>query len=366
MNDSMKLSQFKFNLPQELLAQHPAEFRDDARMLVLHRKTGEIEHKHVKDVIDYFDDGDAFIFNDSQVFPARLYGNKEKTGALIEVFLLRELNADMRLWDVLVDPARKIRIGNKLYFGEDNSLVAEVIDNTTSRGRTLRFLYDGDRDKTLRESHEEFKQSLYSLGEAPLTDEVRKFRKAVPEDMEKCQTIFAKHEGAVTSPATGLHFSRELMKRMEIKGIDFAYVTMHCGLGNFREIDVEDLTKHKMDSEEMHVNKEACDAVNKAKETGHKICAVGTTVQRVLETAVSADGKIKEFDGWTNRFIFPPYEFQLADAMVANFYMPQSTMLMLTCAYGGYERIMKAYNEALHDKRYRFGVYGDAMLIIQD
>jgi len=366
----MKLSQFKFKLSEDRIAQYPSPvpfdaeghrnhfFRDDCRLMVVHAKSGVIEHREkFTDILEYFDEKDVFVFNDTKVFPARLYGNKEKTGAKIEVFLLRELNPELRLWDVLVDPARKIRIGNKLYFGEDDSMVAEVIDNTTSRGRTLRFLYDGP--------HEEFKQALYALGEAPLPKEIIT-RPSEPEDLEDFQCVFAKNEGAVTAPTAGLHFSPQLLKRMEIKGIDFSFVTMHCGLGNFREIDVEDLTKHKMDSEEMHVNAAACNIVNKAKEEGHRVCAVGTTVQRVLESAVSADGKLKEFDGWTNRFIFPPYEFHMADAMVANFYMPLSTLLMLTCAYGGYDRIMKAYKEALKDSRYRFGTYGDAMLIIQD
>ena len=359
----MKLSEFKFKLPEELIASEPAPVRDESRLLVLHRKTGEIEHRVFKEILDYFDDGDCFIFNDTKVFPARLYGNKEKTGAKIEVFLLRELNEEHKLWDVLVEPARKIRIGNKLYFGEDDSMVAEVIDNTTSRGRTLRFLYDGP--------HDEFKRTLYSMGEAPLPKETIK-RPARPEDMENFQCIFARHEGAVTAPTSGLHFSPQLMKMMEIKGIEFAFVTMHCGLGNFREIDVEDLSKHKMDSEEMHVRAEACDIINKAKADGHKVVAVGTTVQRTLETAVSADRKLKEYDGWTNKFIFPPYDFCLADAMVANFYMPFSTLLMLTCAYGGYELVMKAYREAMRynendpERRYRFGPYGDAMLIIRD
>ena len=354
----MKLSQFKFKLPEERIAQYPTPYRDDCRLLVVHAKSGIIEHREqFGDILEYFDKDDPFVFNDTKVFPARLYGNKEKTGAKIEVFLLRELNPDLRLWDVLVAPARKIRIGNKLYFGEDDSMVAEVIDNTTSRGRTLRFLYDGP--------HEEFKQTLYSLGEAPLPKEIIK-RDAEPEDLENFQCIFAQNEGAVTAPTAGLHFSRQLMKRMEIRDIRFAFVTMHCGLGNFREIDVEDLTKHKTDSEEMHVTRQACDIINQTKAEGHRICAVGTTVQRVLETAVSADGKLKEYDGWTNKFIFPPYEFHLADAMVANLYTPYSTMLMLTCAYGGYDRIMKAYKEALRDNRYRFGTYGDAMLILQD
>ena len=353
----MKLSQFKFKLPEEQIAQYPAHNRDESRLMVLHKKSETIEHRqYFKDIIDYFDDKDAFIFNDTKVFPARLYGNKEKTGARIEVFLLRELNEELRLWDVLVDPARKIRIGNKLSFGEDDSMVAEVIDNTTSRGRTLRFLYDGP--------HDEFKAALYALGEAPLPKHIVK-RPAEPEDMERFQCIFARNEGAVTAPSAGLHFSRELMKRLEIKGVEFAFVTMHCGLGNFRDIDVEDLTKHKMDSEEMFVDADACRIVNTAKDSGHRVCAIGTTVQRVIETAVGTDGHLKEFTGWTNKFIFPPYDFSVADCMVANFYLPYSTMLMLTAAYGGYDFIMKAYKEALKEG-YRFGTYGDAMLIMND
>ncbi len=352
----MKLSQFKFKLPEERIALHPTFHRDESRLMVLHKKSEEIEHRErFSDILDYFDDKDVFIFNDTRVFPARLYGNKEKTGARIEVFLLRELNEEFRLWDVLVDPARKIRIGNKLYFGEDDSMVAEVIDNTTSRGRTLRFLYDGP--------HDEFKAALYALGEAPLPRFIQ--RESEPEDLERFQCIFARNEGAVTAPSAGLHFSRELMKRMEIKGIDFSFVTMHCGLGNFREIDVEDLTKHKMDSEQMFVEAEACRIVNRAKDGGHKVCAVGTTVQRAIETAVGTDGHLKEFEGWTNKFIFPPYDFSVADAMVANFYLPFSTMLMLTSSYGGYDFVMKAYKEALKGE-YRFGCYGDAMLILND
>ena len=367
----MKLSEFnpfsdsaaKKSL-ESRIAQEPTPFRDDCRLMVIHAKSGVIEHREsFRCILDYFDDKDVFVFNDTKVFPARLYGNKEKTGARIEVFLLRELNREMRLWDVLVDPARKIRIGNKLYFGEADSMVAEVIDNTTSRGRTLRFLYDGP--------HEEFKRNLYSLGEAPLPKEIIK-RPATPEDLEDFQCIFAKHEGAVTAPTSGLHFSPQLMKMMEIKGIESAFITMHCGLGCFRDIDVEDLSKHKMDSEEMHVGAEACDIINGAKENGHRVVAVGTTVQRALETAVSADNRLKEYDGWTNKFIFPPYDFCLADAMVANFYMPYSTLLMLACAFGGYDLMMKAYREAFRfnendpENRYRFGTYGDAMLIIQD
>ena len=349
----MKLSQFKFKLPEDKIALHPAKYRDESRLMVVHKSTGKIEHKVFKDILDYFDDKDVFIFNDTKVFPARLYGNKEKTGARIEVFLLRELNEELRLWDVLVDPARKIRIGNKLYFGDDDSMVAEVIDNTTSRGRTLRFLYDG--------SHDEFKKALYALGEAPLPSFIR--RPVEEEDAERFQTIFAKNEGAVTAPTAGLHFSRELMKRMEIKGIDFAFVTMHAGLGNFREIDVEDLTKHKMDSEQMYVNADACRIVNNAKDEGKNICAVGTTVMRTIETAVGTDGHLKEFDGWTNKFIFPHYDFSVANSMVTNFHLPLSTLLMLVAAYGGYDLVMEAYHTALKED-YRFGTYGDAMLIL--
>lgn len=349
----MKLSQFKFKLPEEKIALHPTKYRDESRLMVLHKKTGKIEHKGFKDILNYFDDKDVFIFNDTKVFPARLYGNKEKTGARIEVFLLRELNEELRLWDVLVDPARKIRIGNKLYFGEDDSMVAEVIDNTTSRGRTLRFLYDGP--------HDEFKKALYALGETPLPRFIQ--REVEPEDEERFQCIFAKNEGAVTAPTAGLHFSRELMKRMEIKGIDFAYITMHAGLGNFREIDVEDLTKHKMDSEQMFVSDEAVNIVNNAKDLGKNICAVGTTVMRAVESAVSTDGHLKPFEGWTNKFIFPPYDFTVANSMITNFHLPLSTLLMLVAAFGGYDMVMDAYNIALKEG-YRFGTYGDAMLIL--
>jgi len=349
----MKLSQFKFKLPEEKIALHPAKYRDESRLMVVHKSTGEIEHKMFKDILQYFDEDDVFIFNDTKVFPARLYGNKEKTGARIEVFLLRELNEEFKLWDVLVDPARKIRIGNKLYFGEDDSMVAEVIDNTTSRGRTLRFLYDGP--------HDEFKAALYALGEAPIPTFIN--RPVDEDDAERFQTIFAKHEGAVTAPTAGLHFSRELMKRMEIKGINFAFVTMHAGLGNFREIDVEDLTKHKMDSEQMFVEADACRIVNKAVDSGKRICVVGTTVMRTVETAVGTDGHLKEFEGWTNKFIFPPYDFSLANSMVTNFHLPYSTLLMLVAAYGGYDLIMHAYEVALQED-YRFGTYGDAMLVL--
>lgn len=349
----MKLSQFKFKLPEELLAQKPSANRDESRLLVLKRQTGEIEHKVFKDILGYFDENDVFVFNDTKVFPARLYGNKEKTGARIEVFLLRELNPDLRLWDVLVDPARKIRIGNKLYFGEDDSLVAEVIDNTTSRGRTLRFLFDGD--------HDTFKQTLYSMGETPLPRFIK--RPVEPEDTERYQSIFAKNEGAVVAPASSLHFSRELMKRLEIKGINFSFVTMHAGLGNFREIDVEDLTKHKMDSEQMIVTDQAASVVNVAKDEKRQVCAVGTTVMRALETSVCTEGKIKPFDGWTNKFIFPPYDFTVATSMVNNLYAPYSQLLMLVAAFGGYDQVMHAYDVAVKEK-YQFGAYGDAMLII--
>lgn len=348
----MKLSQFKFKLPEEKIAKYPAPHRDECRMMILHRGSGEIEHRMFKEILGMYDEHDVFVFNDTKVFPARLYGNKEKTGARIEVFLLRELNQELRLWDVLVDPARKIRIGNKLYFGDDNSIVAEVIDNTTSRGRTLRFLYDGD--------HDEFKRQLYALGEAPIPRFIG--RPSEPEDLERFQCIFARHEGAVTAPTAGLHFSRELMKRMEIKGIEFAFLTMHCGLGNFRTTDVEDLSKHKMDSEEMHVDTACCQTVNRAKDGAHKIVAVGTTVQRALEACVGTDGRIKEFDGWTNKFIYPPYEFSVADAMLSNFHLPYSTLLMLTAAFGGYENTMAAYDVALKED-YQFGPYGDVMLV---
>ncbi len=349
----MKLSQFNFELPQEKIAMYPPLHRDECRMMVLHRKTGEIEHRQFTDILEYFDEKDVFVFNDTQVFPARLYGQKEKTKARIEVFLLRELSQELRYWDVLVDPARKIRIGNKLYFGEDNSIVAEVIDNTTSRGRTLRFLYDGD--------HDEFKRSLYALGEAPVPRYIG--RESEPEDMENFQCIFARNEGAVTAPTAGMHFSKNLMKRMEIKGIDFAYITLHCSLGSFRNTDVEDLTKHKMDSEQMFVGKECCEIVNRAKDEGRKIVAVGNTVQRALEACVGPDRHIKEFEGWTNKFIFPPYEFGVADAMLSNFQLPYSTLLMLTAAFGGYEHTMHAYEVALQED-YKFGVYGDVMLIV--
>ena len=349
----MKLSKFKFNLPTELVAMHPAKNRDESKLMVISRKTGEIEHHTFKEILNYYGKGDVFVFNNTKVFPARLYGNKEKTGARIEVFLLRELNADLRLWDVLVDPARKIRIGNKLYFGENDSMVAEVIDNTTSRGRTLRFLFDGD--------HDTFKKALFALGETPLPKYIN--RPVEPEDEERFQNIYATEEGAVVVPAAGLHFSRELMKRLEIKDCEFTFLTLHCGLGNFREIDVEDLTKHKMDSEQMIINADVMESVNRAKDTGHQICAVGTSVMRAIETAVSTDAHLKEYEGWTNKFIFPPYEFSLATSLVTNFHMPYSTLLMMAAAFGGYELIMGAYEEAIKEK-YQFGAYGDAMLIL--
>jgi S-adenosylmethionine:tRNA ribosyltransferase-isomerase len=349
----MKLSHFDFNLPEHLLAEYPAENRDEARLMVLHRKTKTIEHKMFRDIVDYFDDGDTFILNNTKVFPARMYGNKEKTGAKIEVFLLRELNSESRLWDVLVDPARKIRIGNKLYFGDDDSLVAEVIDNTTSRGRTLRFLYDG--------SYEEFRQKLYDLGQTPLPKYIK--REPVPEDAERYQTIYAKEEGAVAAPTAGLHFSKQLMKRMEIKGIHFAEVTLHVGLGTFRSVEVEDLSKHKMDSEEMSIGEEAVRIVNEAKDARKNICAVGTTVMRAVESTVSANQRLKPYTGWTNKFIFPPYDFNIANSMVTNFHTPKSTLMMMTAAFAGFDFLKTAYAEAVKEE-YRFFTYGDAMLIL--
>ena len=349
----MKLSQFQFNLPGEKIATEPSYWRDEAKLMVLHKATGEIEHKLFKNIIDYFGKGDTFVLNDTKVFPARLYGNKEKTGADIEVFLLRELNREQRLWDVIVDPARKIRIGNKLYFGEDESLVAEVIDNTTSRGRTLRFLYDG--------SYEDFKETLFGLGQTPIPSWVKK--EVTAEDAENFQTIFAKHEGAVSAPAAGLHFSRELFNRMILKDINKAFITLHMGIGHFREVDVEDLSKHKMDSEQFVVTEQAAEQVNAAKKAGHKVVAIGTTVMRTIETAVSTGGMIKAMEGWTNKFIFCPYDFTVANAMVSNFHLPYSTQLMMVAAFGGYDCVMEAYNVA-RQEGYRFGTYGDAMLII--
>lgn len=349
----MKLSQFKFKLPEALIAQTPALHRDECRLMVVHRKTGEIEHKEFKDVIQYFDDGDVMVFNDTKVFPARLYGNKEKTGARIEVFLLRELNPEHKLWDVLVEPARKIRIGNKLYFGEDESMVAEVIDNTTSRGRTLRFLYDGP--------HEEFKGALYALGQTPLPEYIK--REPDEDDAEAYQTIFAKNEGAVVAPSAGIHFSRELLKRLEIKGVEQGFLTVHCGLGAFREIDVEDLTKHRMDSEDMSVTDGLVEMVNHAKDNGKQVCAVGTSTLRGIASAVSMGGHMKTYTGWTNKFIFPPYDFTVSTALITGFHLPYSTMLMMVCAFGGYDEVMKAYEVAVKEG-YKFGAYGDAMLIV--
>jgi S-adenosylmethionine:tRNA ribosyltransferase-isomerase len=349
----MKLSQYKYNLPEELIAKYPSANRDESRLMILNKKDGSIEHRIFNEIIEYFNEHDVMVFNNTKVFPARLYGNKEKTGAEIEVFLLRELNKEQRLWDVLVDPARKIRIGNKLYFGDDDLLVAEVIDNTTSRGRTLRFLFDGD--------YEEFKKTLYSLGETPLPRFIK--REVQPEDKERYQTIFAKHEGAVAAPTAGLHFSRELMKRLEIKGIEFAEITLHVGLGNFRTVDVEDLTKHKMDSERIIIPEKATTIVNRAKDNRRQICAVGTTVMRTLESSVSTQGYLKSYDGWTNKFIFPPYEFSVPTSIISNFHLPLSTLLMSVSAFAGYDFLFNAYKVAIKEK-YRFGTYGDAMLII--
>ena len=380
----MKLSQFKFKLPEELVALEPPHrvfnnddgtvekvfHRDECRMMVVHRKSGTIDLYEkdeegndtdrfllFRNIVNYFDEGDVMIMNDTKVFPARLYGTKEKTDAKIEVFLLRELNPELRLWDVLVEPARKIRIGNKLFFDEDGPMVAEVIDNTTSRGRTLRFLYDCP--------HDEFKRELFALGSAPLPRYIVSKRKATEDDMENFQTIYAKNEGAVTAPASGLHFSREVMKRLEIRGIDFSFLTVHCGLGCFDPIEVEDLTKHKMSSEQMKVEPEACRIVNDAKAASRRVCAVGISTLRAAETAVGTDGLLKEYDGWTNKFIFPPYDFGLADALVTNFYHPESTMVMATAAFGGYDLVMEAYKIAI-EKGYQFGCYGDAMLILSD
>lgn len=349
----MKLSQYKYNLPEDLIAKYPADKRDESKLMVVDRKTGTIEHKVFREIIDYFGEGDVMVVNNTKVFPARLYGNKEKTGAEIEVFLLRELNREQRLWDVLVDPARKIRIGNKLYFGdEEETLVAEVIDNTTSRGRTLRFLFDGDYD--------EFKKTLFKLGETPLPKFIK--RAVQPEDRDRYQTIFAKHEGAVAAPTAGLHFSRELLKRLEIKGTRFAEITLHVGLGNFRTVDVEDLTKHKMDSERIIITEESARIVNEAKDNRKNVCAVGTTVLRTLESSVSTAGHLKPFDGWTNKFIFPPYEFSVPTRMISNFHLPLSTLLMMVSAFAGYELLFESYRVAIKEK-YHFGTYGDAMLI---
>ena len=348
----MKLSEFKFELPAGTIALYPAENRDESRLMVIHKDTGKIEHKTFKDVVNYFNEGDALVINDTKVFPARLYGNKEKTGAKIEVFLLRELNREMRLWDVLVDPARKIRVGNKLYFGEGD-LVAEVIDNTTSRGRTIRFLYDGTDD--------EFRGLIDSLGETPLPKYIK--RQTEPEDRERFQTIFAENIGAVAAPTAGMHFTKQLVKRMEIIGADMTPITLHIGLGSFRPVDVEDLTKHKMDSENFFVGKKTVDIVNNVLDNKKRVCAVGTTCMRALESAVSASGRLKEREGWTDKFIFPPYEFKICNGLITNFHMPESTLLMMACAFGGYELVMEAYQTAIKEN-YRFFSYGDVMMII--
>ena len=349
----MKLSHFNFELPDELLAEYPSENRDESRLMVLNREKQTIEHKQFKDLIDYFDEDDVMILNDTKVFPARLFGNKEKTGARIEVFLLRELNAEQRLWDVLVDPARNIRIGNKLYFGEVEMLVADVLDNTTSRGRTLRFLYDG--------SYEEFRKKLTQLGQTPLPKYIN--REVEPEDEERYQTIYAKKEGAVAAPTAGLHFSKHLLKRLEIKGINFAEITLHVGLGTFNPVEVEDLSKHKMDSEEIIIPRQTADTINTALKEKRRICAVGTTAMRAIESSVSSKGNLNDYSGWTNKFIFPPYEFSIANCMITNFHTPKSTLLMMTAAFGGHDFVKKAYEEAVKEK-YKFYSYGDAMLII--
>jgi S-adenosylmethionine:tRNA ribosyltransferase-isomerase len=349
----MKLSQFRFDLPLNLIAQNPTKRREDSRMMVVHRKTGQIENKHFKDIIDYFDDKDVFVVNNTKVFPARMYGRKEKTGAKIEVFLLRELNKPNKLWDVIVDPARKIRVGNKLYFGDNDELVAEVIDNTTSRGRTIRFLWEG--------SDAEFKQVLELLGETPLPKYIK--RKPDEDDKERYQTVYAKNEGAVAAPTAGMHFSQELIKRLEIKGIRFAETTLHTGLGTFRPIEVEDLSKHKMDAEYFQVNETACEIVNKAKEKGHRICSIGTTTMRCLETSFTAQKMLKPNEGWTNHFIHPPYDFNIADSLVTNFHLPKTSLLIMACAFAGFDLMMEAYAKAIKDK-YRFFSYGDAMVIL--
>jgi S-adenosylmethionine:tRNA ribosyltransferase-isomerase len=349
----MKLSSFNFNLPKDAIALYPAKNRDESRLMVIHRSTGKIEHKKFSDTLKYFGDGDVLILNNTKVFPCRLYGTKEKTGAKIEVFLLRELNEKSFLWDVLVDPARKIRVGNKLYFGKNDELIAEVVDNTTSRGRTIRFLFDGDHDK--------FKKVLYSMGETPLPKAIK--REVEPLDAERFQTVFARVEGAVAAPTAGMHFSRELLKRFEIKGVDLAEITLHTGLGTFRTIDVEDLSKHKMDAEETYINEKAVKIVNKAIDAEKKICAVGTTVMRAVESAVSAEHYLKPYSGWTNLFIHPPHDFSIANAMITNFHLPKSSLLIMASAFGGYDLMMKAYEMGVKEK-YKFFTYGDAMLIL--
>jgi S-adenosylmethionine:tRNA ribosyltransferase-isomerase len=349
----MKLSQFKFDLPLNLIAQHPAKKREDSRMMVVHRKTGQIENRHFRDILEYFDDKDVFVVNNTKVFPARMYGRKEKTGAKIEVFLLRELNKPNRLWDVIVDPARKIRVGNKLYFGDNDELVAEVIDNTTSRGRTIRFLWDG--------SDEEFREILELLGETPLPKYIK--RKPDEEDKERYQTVYAKHEGAVAAPTAGMHFSKELIKRLEIKGVRFAEITLHTGLGTFRPIEVEDLSKHKMDAEYYRIEDDACKIVNKSRVGNHRICSIGTTTMRAIESSFTAEKLLKPSEGWTNTFVHPPYQFNIADALVTNFHLPKTSLLIMVCAFAGYDLAMESYKKAIKDK-YRFFSYGDAMLII--
>ena len=349
----MKLSQFDFELPEESYAVYPAEHRDESRLMVLNRKDQTIEHKMFKEIIDYFEEGDVMMLNNTKVFPARMFGNKEKTGARIEVFLLRELNAENRLWDVLVDPARKIRIGNKLFFGDDDSLVAEVIDNTTSRGRTLRFLYDG--------SYEAFREKLLELGQTPLPKSIN--REVEVLDDERYQTIYAKHEGAVAAPTAGLHFSKHLLKRLEIKGIDFAEMTLHVGLGTFSAVEVEDLSKHKVDSEQIVIPAAAVAKINQAKIDKRRICAVGTTVMRTVESSVSSKQELNAFEGWTNKFVFPPHDFSIANSMITNFHPPKSTLMMMAAAFAGYDFLMDAYKVAIKEG-YKFSTYGDAMLII--
>ena len=349
----MKLSSFEYKLPDKYIAQYPSDERDECKLMLLNRKEQTIEHLVFKDIIDFFDDGDVVVLNNTKVFPARLFGNKEKTGARIEVFLLRELNQDQRLWDVLVDPARKIRIGNKLYFGEDESLVAEVIDNTTSRGRTLRFLFDGPYD--------EFRNKLQELGETPLPKYID--RPVEPQDKERFQTIYAKNEGAVAAPTAGLHFSKHLLKKLEIKGVLLPEITLHIGLGTFSTVDVEDLSKHKMDSEELIIKQESADIINNALKNNKKICAVGTTVMRGLESSVSSFGTLNPYNGWTHKFIYPPFDFSIANSMISNFHTPKSTLLMMVAAFGDKDFIMKAYKEAMK-KKYKFSSYGDAMMII--
>ncbi len=351
-----KLSKFNFELPKELIAQYPADERDEARLMVIHKDSGKIEHKLFKDIIDYVNEGDTFVINNTKVFPARLYGNKEKTGAKIEVFLLRELNSRLRLWDVLVDPARKIRVGNKLYFekeGESEMLVAEVLDNTTSRGRTIRFMYDG--------TNEEFYASLKRLGHTPLPKYIGRQEEQL--DKERYQTIFAKNDGAVAAPTAGLHFSKNLMKRLELKGAEFAELTLHIGIGTFRSIEVEDLSKHKMDAEFFSISEKSAEIINETKAKENRVFTVGTTSTRAVESSVTATGKLRPAEGWTNLFIYPPYDFQIADALVTNFHLPKSSLFIMISAFAGSDLMMDAYQVAIKEK-YKFFSYGDAMLII--